>query len=247
MRHQRISQEEFFSCRCSTTILVETETMNKNVWQTLDSYFCMQENLVKDNGHSLVLVPKCGLLSVKTVHKEFWDKIAEKMLIEFAESGCPKFPCNYTIVQRSTQKQRTWSIVDSLCSRPGNDWDYFSHNCFCKPAQSRYVKNTNSFTKERDDLLWWGNQSCSVRSRPKFLWIVMTQRIKIAYCNNMENELNGFYNKIISVTSVWMQDFWMFLKLDNTSGRMTLQISHNFMQWLVVNTLFQEKKKASQP
>ena len=33
----------------------------------------------------------------------------------------------------------------------------------------------------------------------------------------------------------------MLLKLDNTSGRKTLQISHNFMQWLVVNTLFQEK------
>ena len=32
--------------------------MNKNVWQTLDSYLCMQENLVKDNGHLLVLVPK---------------------------------------------------------------------------------------------------------------------------------------------------------------------------------------------
>ena len=30
----------------------------KNFWQTLDSYLCTQENLVKDNGHSLVLVPK---------------------------------------------------------------------------------------------------------------------------------------------------------------------------------------------
>ena len=28
----------------------------KNVWQTLDSCLCMQEDLVKDNGHSLVLV-----------------------------------------------------------------------------------------------------------------------------------------------------------------------------------------------
>ena len=35
----------------------------------------------------------------------------------------------------------------------------------------------------------------------------------------------------------------MLLKLDNTSGRKTLQISHNFMQWLVVHTLVQEKKK----
>ena len=35
----------------------------------------------------------------------------------------------------------------------------------------------------------------------------------------------------------------MLLKLDNTSGRKTLQISDNFMQWPVVNALFQEKKK----
>ena len=34
------------------------KTMKKNVWQTLDSYLCMQENLVKDNGPLFVLVPK---------------------------------------------------------------------------------------------------------------------------------------------------------------------------------------------
>ena len=46
--------------------------MKKNVWQTLDSHLCMQEDLVKDNGHSLVMVlRKSGLLSKKTVHKEF--------------------------------------------------------------------------------------------------------------------------------------------------------------------------------
>ena len=36
-----------------------------------------------------------------------WDKLAEKMLIEFAESGCPIFRAT-TLVQRLTQKQRTW-------------------------------------------------------------------------------------------------------------------------------------------
>ena len=46
------------------------------------------------------------------------------------------FPRYEPIVQRSTQKQRSWKIVDTPCSRFGNDWDYFSHNCFCKPAQS---------------------------------------------------------------------------------------------------------------
>ena len=46
-----------------------------------------------------------------------WDHIAEKMLVEFVESGCPIF----RIVQRSTQKQRTWKTVDSLCCHSGNN------------------------------------------------------------------------------------------------------------------------------
>ena len=39
-----------------------------------------------------------------------------------------------------------------------------------------------------------------------------------------------------------MHDFWMLLKLDNISWRRTLQNFHNFMQWHVVNTFFQERK-----
>ena len=70
-KHQKIAQEEFFLCRCAMTFLVEQETMNNNVWQTLDSYLCMLEDLVKDKGHSLVLVPKrSGILWKRTVHKE---------------------------------------------------------------------------------------------------------------------------------------------------------------------------------
>ena len=75
-KHQTFSQEEFYSCRCSTTFPVEQKTMKKNVWQMLDSYLCMQEDLEKDNGHSLVLVlRKSGTLSKKTVHKESGTKL----------------------------------------------------------------------------------------------------------------------------------------------------------------------------
>ena len=91
-KHQKISQEEFYSCRCSTTFPLEQETMNKNVWQTLDPYLCMQEDLVKDNGHSLILVLKKKWYSVKEDSPQgIWDNIAEKMLVEFAESACPIF------------------------------------------------------------------------------------------------------------------------------------------------------------
>ena len=66
--------------------------MKKNVWQMPKSSLYMQRSLVWDNGHSLVLVlRKSGTLSKKTVHKEFGTKIAERMLLEFAESGCPIF------------------------------------------------------------------------------------------------------------------------------------------------------------
>ena len=54
----------------------------------------------------------------------------------------------------------------------------------------------------------------------------------------MKNELRGFHNKIDWVSVVWMQDSWVLLKLDSISWRKTLE--NNFMQWPVVNTLFQE-------
>ena len=50
-----------------------------------------------------------------------WDKMAEKMMLTFAESGHPVFPCHESIVQRSAQKPRRWKIVDTLLCRIGND------------------------------------------------------------------------------------------------------------------------------
>ena len=58
MRHQRISQEASYLCRCSTTFLVENKTMKKNAWRMPNSFLFMQKDLEKDNGHLLVLVLK---------------------------------------------------------------------------------------------------------------------------------------------------------------------------------------------
>ena len=74
--NQNFSQEESYSCRCSTTFPVTVKAMKKKVWQMPNSYLCMQEDLEKDNGHLLVLVlRKSGTLSVKTVHKESETKL----------------------------------------------------------------------------------------------------------------------------------------------------------------------------
>ena len=114
-----------------------------------------------------------------------WDHMAERMLVELAESGwpggwglqgmattgggglarvpnlrvcdhlciagddntrrkrTPSLPSHEPVVQRSAKKQRRWKIVDPLCSRFGNDYNCFSHNYFCKSAQSLRCSRRN--------------------------------------------------------------------------------------------------------
>ena len=64
--------------------------MKKNVWQMLDSYLCVQEDLEKGQW-SLVLVLRKVVLYSEDSPQGIWEKIAERMLLEFAESGCPIF------------------------------------------------------------------------------------------------------------------------------------------------------------
>ena len=69
---QTPSQEEFYLCRCSTTFPVTVKAIKKSVRQMPNSYPCTREDLEKDNGHSLVPVPKRnGILWKGIVHKEF--------------------------------------------------------------------------------------------------------------------------------------------------------------------------------
>ena len=94
------------------------------VWQTLDSYLCMQRSLVQDNGHSLVLVLKRSRTLLKvTVHKESVTKKRKRCWWNSpkVESGCPIFPCYDSMVLISTQKRRGHGKLSIH---------------LCKPAQS---------------------------------------------------------------------------------------------------------------
>ena len=61
----------------------------------------------------------------RTVPQGIWDNIAEKMFVGIRRKRMSDFPCNNSIVQELTQKQRTRKTVNSLCRRPRNNWDYF--------------------------------------------------------------------------------------------------------------------------
>ena len=88
MRHWRISQEESYSCRCSMTFPVDQETMKKNA--NLVSLYAKRFG----KGQWTFIGPgsekKWYSISEDSPQGE-WDHTAEKMLIEFAESGCPIF------------------------------------------------------------------------------------------------------------------------------------------------------------
>ena len=81
MRHQRIPKEGLSSCRCSTTSHGDRTTTRKNANQILNSFLYLQEDSEQDIGHFSVLVQR----------KSEWDKMAEKMMITFRESGHPVF------------------------------------------------------------------------------------------------------------------------------------------------------------
>ena len=66
--------------------------MKQNVWHMPKSSPYLQRSLVLNSGHLLVQVLKrSGILWKRIVPKEFGDHIADKMLLEFAESGHPIF------------------------------------------------------------------------------------------------------------------------------------------------------------
>ena len=232
------------------------EQWKRIVWQMPISFLYMQQDLEKDNGHLLVLVVrKSGYsTSEEDSPQGECDNMAVRMLLELAESAMSNFFSATSPLSRGpTQKQRPWKIVDTLLCRFGNDWDYSSHICFWKSAQSlrssrrnvcrvrnpsrsnvatrcgRAIKFLTRAKRDQDRsgvaLEWWpGSQRSSIATVWRTNWKAITTR-------QIEQILYG------------CRDFWMLLKFDNTSWRKTLRNSYNFMQWRVVNTLFQEMKK----
>ena len=94
---------------------------------------------------------------------------------------------------------------------------------------------------ERGNLrFWWVNQLFSVKLTQKFFCRMKTFWIIKFFGSSTFNKLNRFHQKTDWVNFVRKQDLCVLLKLDNISWPKTLVILDNFVQWLVVNTLFLE-------
>ena len=114
-----------FSCRCSTTFFLWINKQWKRIHAKCQSRFSICKKI---RSSTLVIPRTCiresRLVSMKTVPQGEWDKMAEKMMGTLLKSG------------HQFSESRVHPVVDSEACRFGNCWDYFSHNCLCKRAQS---------------------------------------------------------------------------------------------------------------
>ena len=93
----------------------------------------LQRSWVLDNGHLLVQVLRSRYFVEENSPQGILDCIADEMLLEFAERGCP--------IIRATTPLSTGNLKTkghgklSIQFAADYNWDYFSHYCFCQSAQ----------------------------------------------------------------------------------------------------------------
>ena len=65
-----------------------------------------------------------------------WDKIAERMLLEFAESGCPIFRARTPLSRGQLKSKGHGKLSTHFAAVQETIEAFFSHNCLCQSAQS---------------------------------------------------------------------------------------------------------------
>ena len=122
MRHQRISQEESSSRRCSTTSHVDQETMKKNASQMLDSFPFFAKRF--GTGHwsflGLGSEKKWYSISADSPQGE-WERIAEKMMLEFGESRHPVFRATNPLSRGQLKSKGGGKLSIHCCADFGYD------------------------------------------------------------------------------------------------------------------------------
>ena len=105
-----------------------------------------------------------------------WDHIAEEMLLEFAESGCPIFRATTPLSRCNLKSKGHGKLSIHFCCESRNYRNCFSHTCFCQSVQSLRSSRKHvwrmwipSRSIRATLMYWWDNQLFSVKSKQKFL------------------------------------------------------------------------------
>ena len=106
------------SCRCSTTSHGDLKTMKKNCKSSAQLVSLYAKRFSPRQWSFLGPGSEKKWYSTHEYKPQGeWDRVAEQMMITFAEKQTPSLPLHESIIQRSPQEQRWWEIVNTLLCR----------------------------------------------------------------------------------------------------------------------------------
>ena len=186
-----------------------------------------------------------------------WDNMAERILLEFAESGCPIFratsPLSGGRLKSKGHGKLSIHYAADLETIETMFRIIFSANQLSLHGAIAEMCEEYETVHERTGRPVVMEQSSSslvlsvIKTEVHLDCDDPTRPTKIFYCSNMENELKSCHNKTNRANFVRTQDFWMLLKLDNTSWRKTLQNLTQFHAVACREYTLPREEEASQP
>ena len=132
-----------------------------------------------------------------------WDKIAELMMLTFAESGHPVFRATSPLSRGQLRSKGDGILSIHFCADGDTVETVFRtvisvNQLSLYGAVAEMCSEYESFMIERGDPVWEDSRvprSCQVWSRQTRLWVLMSVLTKIFYCKDTENELKSYHNK----------------------------------------------------
>ena len=253
-KSQKNSQDGSSSCRCSTTSHGDLKTMNRNAMLTPTSFQNMQKDF--SPGRWSFLGPgsekKWCSTHIDRPQGE-WDRVAELMMIKFAESGHPVFRATSPL-SRGTLKSKGGGKLSMHFCADGDTIETVFRTIVCVNQLSIYAAVSNLCKECKTCHVTTGRLVLAGQSDPLFVPSVMkthththtfdrwscARRRSIAKIPRTSWKA---FTTIVWLNFVLMQDSWQQLRSDSTSWQKTLKNSHNSqIQWLVVSTLCQKMK-----
>ena len=180
-----------------------------------------------------------------------WDRVAELMMIKFAESGHPVFRATSPL-SRGTLKSKGGGKLSMHFCADGDTIETVFRTIIYVNQLSIYGAVSNLCKECKTCHVRTGRLVLAGQSDPLFVPSVMkththtfdrwscARRRSIAKIPRTSWKA---FTTIVWLNFVLMQDSWQQLRSDSTSWQKTLKNSHNSqIQWLVVSTLCQKMK-----
>ena len=155
------------------------------------------------------------------------------MLLEFAESGCPIFRATTPMSRGQLKSKRHGKLSIHFAADQETIETIFriivsANQLSLYGAVAEICEEFESLHERTGRLVVMGQSIVlSAIKRQKFLWIVMTQRIKIFYCNNLKGYLHGKLGVEVRILSLSRDNTHSWVRISHGSNKFVMNLDNN--------------------